>query len=165
MRTAVVAVLAMAGLGCRYRPEVVPVWGHTGDLNRLAGEWTGEYSSPDSRRTGTIAFLITAHGDSAFGEVHMVIPVEESLPRPVDLVTEHSAHAQSSDRLSVQFVRIAGGGVRGELEPYIAPDCECRVRTVFTGTIDDGVVSGTFLTTTDWGGTQAGRWRVVRVRR
>ena len=164
MRMAMVAALAIAELGCRYCPEVVPIWGDIGDLDRLAGEWTGEYSSPDSRRTGAITFMITAHGDSAFGEVHMALPVEESLPRPVDLLTGHSAHARSADLLSVQFVRVAGGSVRGELEPYISPDCECRVRTIFTGTIDDGVVSGTFLTTTDWAGRQEGRWRVVRVR-
>jgi hypothetical protein len=164
MRRALGMALAIAVLGCRYRAEVVPIWGDSGDLERMAGEWTGEYSSPDSRRTGTITFMITAHGDSAFGDVLMVIPTEESVPRPVDLVTGHSAHARSADRLSVQFVRVAGGGVRGELEPYLAPDCECRVRTTFTGTIDGDVVRGSFLTTTDWGGKQEGRWRVVRVK-
>ena len=165
MRRALVAAITIAALGCRYRAEVVPIWGDTGDLNRMAGEWAGEYSSPDSRRTGTITFTITAHGDSAFGEVTMVTSPEETLPRPMDLSKGHSAHARSADLLSVEFVRIAGGGVRGELEPYIAPDCECRVRTIFTGTIDGDVVSGSFLTTTDWGGKQEGRWRVVRVKR
>ncbi len=164
MRRARVAAIAIAAFGCRYRAELVPIWGDIGDMDRLAGKWAGEYSSPDSRRTGTITFTITAHGDSAFGEVLMAIPAEENLPRPRSLVTGHSDHAGSADLLSVQFVRVAGGGVRGELEPYIAPDCECRVRTMFTGTIDGDAVSGGFLTTTDWGGKQEGRWRVVRIR-
>lgn len=165
MRRAWVGAIVIAALGCRYRAEVVPIWGDSGDLDRIDGEWVGEYSSPGSQRSGTITFMITAHGDSAFGEVRMGIPIEESDPRPVDLATGHSAHAGSAELLSIQFVRVAGGGVRGELEPYMAPDCECRVRTIFTGIIDGDVVSGTFLTTTDWGGKQEGRWRVVRIRR
>jgi hypothetical protein len=164
MRRGLAAAIAIAALGCRYRAEVVPIWGDTGDLDRMAGEWTGGYFSPESHRSGTIAFRITAHGDSAFGEVLMGIPLEENDLSLVDLERGHSGRAHSADTLSVQFVRVAGGGVRGELEAYTAPDCECRVRTIFTGTIEGNVVSGSFLTTTEWGGTQAGSWRMVRVK-
>jgi hypothetical protein len=162
MRTALLAGIALAALGCRYRAQVVPISGDSGDLARLAGEWTGEYSGSDSHRSGTITFTITAHGDSAFGEVLMILPMEGNLLQPADLIAGHAAHARSADLLAIHFVRVAGGSVRGELEPYIAPDCECQVRTVFTGSMNGDVLSGSFLTTTAWGGRQNGTWRVVR---
>ena len=163
MRLSILAGMAIAAVGCRYRPQPVPVWGQPGDIMQLAGEWEGEYSSHDSHRTGSITFMITARGDSAFGDVLMPVPKGEEGPRPVDLGQAHFAHARAADLLSVQFVTISGGRVQGELEPYIAPDCECVVRTVFTGTLKGNVVSGSYLTITQWGGRQEGQWRVERV--
>lgn len=165
MSRLIVAALAITAVGCRYRAEVVPIWGDPGGLRRLAGEWTGDYSSPDSHRRGTITISITARGDSAFGEVLMVWGAEAVSPRPADLLESHSRYVMSAEMLNIQFVRVADGRIRGELEPYIAPDCECLVRTVFTGTMGDAVVSGVYRTTTDWGGTQEGVWRADRVRR
>ena len=165
MSRVMVAVLAMAALGCRYRAEVVPIWGDPGGLLSLAGEWTGDYSSADSHRRGTIIFSITARGDSAFGEVLMVSDAEDVSPRPADLLESHSRHATSAEILNIQFVRVADGRIRGELESYIAPDCECPVTAVSTGTVDADAVSGVYRTTTDWGGRQGGIWRAVRTRR
>ena len=99
MSKIMVAVFAMAALGCRYRPEVVPIWGDPSGLQSLAGEWTGDYSSPDSHRRGTITFSIRARGDSAFGEVLMVSDAEDVSPRPADGVESHSMHATSTAML------------------------------------------------------------------
>ncbi|HEU5217255.1 MAG TPA: hypothetical protein VFU23_01250 [Gemmatimonadales bacterium] len=163
MRPGIVVGIGLAALACRYRPQPVPVWGERADVAKLAGEWEGEYSSTESRRTGSITFMITAQGDSAFGDVLMPVPAGEEALRPIDPAQAHLTHARSADLLSVQFVTITGGRLRGELEPYIAPDCECVVRTVFTGTVTGNTIAGTYLTTTPWGGRQEGRWRVARV--
>ena len=150
------AAVVMAALGCRYRAEVVPVWGDASGLRHMAGEWTGDYSSPDSHRRGVITFALTARGDSAFGEVIMDADGEAG--------AEFSRPGPVRTPLAIQFVRIADGSIRGELEPYLAPDCECLVRTLFTGIISGEVVSGSFRTTTEWGGKQEGSWRAIRAK-
>lgn len=163
MRTKLVLGIALAVVGCRYRPQPVPILGDRSEITRIAGDWEGEYWSQDSHRNGSITFQITAKGDSAFGDVLMPVPAGEQSPRPIDPIEQHLRHARSADLLGVRFVAISGGRVRGELEQYIAPDCECLVQTTFTGTIRGNVISGTYLTMTDWGGRQQGEWRVERV--
>ncbi len=156
------AVLLLAG--CRYHPVPVPVQAERGALAGLAGEWTGTYVGEQTGRTGNITFRITERGDSAFGDVLMA-PVDGVYARPVDAPGEHLRHAGSPQLLSIAFVALAGRRVRGTLEPYVAPDCQCRVRTTFTGTIAGDIVSGTFVTRTEDGVEQTGRWRVTREHR
>lgn len=74
----------------------------------------------------------------------------------------HEMHAMAPDVLRVTFVRIEGGMVKGELEPYVAPDCRCVVSTVFRGTIRGDTVDGSYVTLTETGRTHDGRWRVQR---
>ncbi len=163
MRFMVLAAIAAMAFGCRYRPEPVPVLGSPGDLAQLAGDWDGEYSSPGARRSGSISFQITAQGDSAFGDVLMRVLAGEVAPRPVDLLAGHAHHARSVELLAIKFVTVAGGSVEGELEPYIAPDCQCVARTTFYGRVDGDAIRGTFVTTNDRGPTQRGEWWVRRV--
>lgn len=162
MRAELIFGAAVVMAGCRYRPEPVPVLGDRSDIAKLAGDWQGEYTSRDSHRTGGITFIISAQGDSAFGEVFMPFSIGEQALRPVDLGPQHSLHARGSDVLSVNFVAVAGGQVRGELEPYIAPDCECVAHTVFTGLQTGNEIRGTFVTTIQSGQRQTGEWRVKR---
>jgi len=163
MRLMVLAAIAALAFGCRYRPAPVPMLGVHTDVEQLAGDWDGEYSNPDSHRTGSIVFSITAHGDSAFGDVLMRVLAGEVAPRPVDLLSGHSQHARSAELLAIKFVNVAGGSVQGELEPYIAPDCDCVARTTFYGRLDGDVIRGTFVTSTDRGPPQRGEWWVRRV--
>jgi hypothetical protein len=162
MRLVMLSAMAALALGCRYRPEPVPVLGVHLDIELLSGDWDGEYSNPDSHRGGSIFFRITSHGDSAFGDVLMRVPANEVAPRPVDLLTGHEQHAQSAELLSISFVRVADGNVQGELEPYIAPDCGCVARTTFYGRVAGDVIQGSFVTTTAGGPPQRGDWWVRR---
>ena len=164
MRVMVLVALALLAMGCRTRLDPVPVAGVHTEVDQLMGEWDGSYSSNESRRSGTIFFQITAHGDSAYGDVLMPVAAGTVGPRPVDMLAGHEQHVRSTELLSIRFVRVAGGAVQGELEPYIAPDCDCVARTIFYGKVEGNEISGTYLTTTDRG-TQRGEWRVRKVTR
>ena len=148
---------------CHYRQTPVPVQGQHSAIEALAGDWSGGYAGDQSGRSGSITFRITEHGDSAFGDVVMV-PAQGIGPRPVDVPAEHLRHAQSPQSLAIAFVGLAGNRVRGTLEPYVAPDCECRVHTAFTGTVAGDVIEGTFVTRSADGMEQTGRWPVTRKR-
>ena len=156
MRRLLLAALSVLALGCRYRPDPVPVGGVHTEVEQLIGEWSGDYASSESRRSGTIFFQITAHGDSAYGDVLMPVAAGEVGPRPVDMLTGHEQHVRSTALLAVR-------AVQGELEPYIAPDCDCVARTIFYGKVEGNEISGSYTTTTDRG-TQRGEWRVRKVK-
>jgi hypothetical protein len=74
----------------------------------------------------------------------------------------HEEHVRSTELLTVRFVRIDGSAVRGILEPYIAPDCQCSVTTVFRGTVTGDRVEGTYTTRGPNDLVQEGRWSAAR---
>ena len=53
----------------RTSPTAVPVMGPTSDLNALIGEWSGDYSNPETGRSGSIAFSLKVGKDTAVGSV------------------------------------------------------------------------------------------------
>ena len=161
MRSLLLVVAVMVS-GCRYRGTPVPMVGPHPEIEALGGRWEGGYSGLDSRRSGGISFDITSHGDSAFGDVMMRVAAEEMAPRPADLATGHLLHARSAELLRIRFVVVTGGQLRGELEPYIAPDCQCEVRTIFEGTRTGDAIRGTFVTLLQSGPAQRGDWWAVR---
>jgi hypothetical protein len=164
MRVTIPVALAVLAMGCGTRLDPVPVAGVHTEVEQLIGDWDGTYSSSESRRTGSIFFQITAHGDSAFGDVLMPVAAGTVGPRPVDMLTGHEQHVRSTELLSIRFVRVAGGAVQGELEPYIAPDCDCVARTTFYGKVEGNEISGSYITTSDRG-AQRGEWRVRKLTR
>ena len=155
-------LVAAAVLGCRYRADPVPMVGPHPEIEALGGRWDGGYSGLDSRRSGSISFDVTAHGDSTFGDVLMRVAAEEMVPRPVDLAAGHQFHARSAELLTIRFVIVTGGQLRGELEPYIAPDCQCVARTTFEGIRTGDTIRGSFVTILQSGITQRGDWWAVR---
>jgi hypothetical protein len=154
-------VAAVAVVACRSQPSLVPLQGSPPEIAALAGEWGGEYSGAQSGRSGSIMLRITAGGDTAHGDVVMVASNGQ---RPIAAhgATDHLTHARSAEVLRVAFVRVGAGRVSGMLEPYVAPDCQCRVTTSFSGTVRDNVIEGTFLTRGAGELEQSGRWRVTR---
>jgi hypothetical protein len=159
----VLIALMCGGAACRYQPSPVTLRGSAPEIAALAGEWGGEYSGAQSGRSGSISLRITAGGDTAYGDVVMVSNTGQQLVA-AHAQREHLAHARSADVLRISFVRVAQGQVTGVLEPYVAPDCQCRVTTSFTGTVQGDVIEGTFATHASEGLEQSGRWRVTRSR-
>ena len=154
--------IAVASAGCRYEPSPVRLEGSASDIAALAGEWIGEYSSLDSRRSGSITFTIRAGRDTAFGDVVMV-PSGGNAVMAADVDARvHAGHSVAPEVLRITFVRVFGGMVAGELEPYVAPDCACVVRTVFQGTVKSQTVSGEYFTSNGANLRQQGRWSAWR---
>lgn len=164
-RTSLSALCALAATlaACRFTPTHVPLRGSESDIAQLAGTWDGEYSSAQSGRTGSIIFEFTAGVDTAHGDVLMTSPFNGHQFRAADAGSpDHERHARSVDMLTVRFVRIEGGTVRGALEPYVAPDCACTVTTVFNGTVNGDRIEGTYTTRGPRNLLQDGRWSAAR---
>jgi hypothetical protein len=159
IRVGIVALL----VGCAYRPDPVPISGSATAVGNLAGTWLGEYNGTESQRSGSITFIISASGDSAFGDVAMAVGTNNTALLPAHSEAEHLRHVRSSQALRIDFVSVSGGGLSGTLEPYIAPDCNCRVSTTFSGRQNGNVIEGTFVTRGP-NLEQHGTWRVSRNR-
>jgi hypothetical protein len=152
-----VGTIALALTACAANPPPVPVYGDAEDRADLTGEWTGEYWSAESGRSGSILFLLTEGADSATGDV-LMIPASQA---------EHHQHAggqhPASEFIAIRFVRVQAGRVRGQLEIYRDPVCGCRLDTTFEGVLRDGTMSGTFTSRHIEGGdVQHGHWRASR---
>lgn len=150
------AAAALFLAACAFRPPAVPVLGDTGDLARLSGEWSGEYWSVDSGRSGSILFRLAAGSDSATGDVLMIQQGQAVHPHADD---QHPM----SEYLPITFVRVAGSQVRGVLEPYRDPNCGCLLDTSFEGVLGGDTIAGTYRSRhVETGTVQDGRWRVRR---
>jgi hypothetical protein len=65
--------------------------------------------------------------------------------------------------LNINFVNAAGGVLRGTMDPYNDPSCNCEVQTTFVGRQTGDTIEGTFSTTP--GGNApitTGRWKITR---
>lgn len=154
-------LLAILTAACNSTPRPVPVTGGRADIARLAGEWSGSYTSPEKGRDGTIVFKLTAQEDTAIGDVLMV-PRGWNRPLGPALGPER-ADRSNPEVLTIQFVEVAGGSVRGTLAPYRDPECGCTLITTFWGHLRDDVIEGTFTTRTLHTNAEfRGRWQVSR---
>lgn len=146
---------------CVYKPTPVTLIASPGDVISLAGTWEGTYQGKESERTGSILFTIEAGKDTAHGDVLMEAPPRYQFVAADVASGEHMRHSRAPEVLRITWVGLHRGYVEGALEAYIAPDCQCTVKTVFSGYVnDDGdVIKGEFVTT----GTslrQTGTWTV-----
>jgi hypothetical protein len=156
------ATTVLAG-ACAGPQPPVPVVGSPLDLQRLAGEWIGEYSSVQTGRHGSIVFHLIAGTDSAHGDVVMD-PTVWGLPvRPGDPNQPNAGAAQMPRAIDISIVRVAGNTVNGRLAPYNDPTCDCPLFTVFEGRLVADTLAGTYTSRHQAGGpAQSGQWRVVR---
>ena len=125
----------------------VPV---AGDLAALAGRWVGEYSSEATGRAGSIVFELKSGDKVARGDVLMV-PKDAKDPGVMPQM------------LNINFVNAAGGVLRGTMDPYRDPGCDCQVETTFVGRLSGDTIEGTFTTTPSGNAPiTTGRWKMTR---
>jgi len=145
----------------------VPVVASPADIGHLAGEWTGEYGSPETGRSGSIVFTLDSAEDHAHGDVLMGAPTRNwsaFQDRTIEPVV--SGERAQMRVLTIRFVRATGDQVSGVLDPYDDPACSCPVRTEFTGRMVGDTLAGTYETIQVAGGrATTGQWRVVRTKR
>jgi hypothetical protein len=167
--TFVVAVagvsLAIAGCAPRHQPEIA-LTSSDFDLNPLVGEWRGNYSSTETGRNGTIAFTLRAAESAASGNVVMLPRADSSFQAnhaPVD-----PSIPNTREVLTIHFVRKEGSNVVGTLDPYVDPECACKVVTTFQGAFTDrATIEGIYTTVPANSGskTTSGKWKVTRTRK
>ncbi len=155
-----VAGVAASATGCASRPPDIELTSSDFDLNPLVGEWRGDYSNPETGRSGTIAFTLRAGESSASGNVVMIPSGGDS--------SLSSAAALARSVIKINFVRKEGRKVTGRLDPYRDPDCACQVTTTFEGAFTDARnIEGRFTTVPSQTGhnVTGGKWKVTRVKR
>jgi hypothetical protein len=162
LSTFAIAFAMAFAIGCHTQSTPVPFRGDPVSITRLAGSWTGEYWGGAAGRGGSLAFTLRSGTDSLFGDVTMVSSTGQPL-RPADPVEAHRAHVQTAQQLRIDFVAAQADSVRGTLEPYISPDCECIVGTAFVGQVHGDAISGTFETRNAGRVIATGRWEMHRV--
>jgi len=150
------AALGMACSACSSTPKnpapEVPMGGAKSDISAMAGHWEGTYSSEATKRTGSIVFDVKSGKDMAKGDVLMV-------PKGATAPTS-SAMPQV---LSISFVNAEGGVVKGTMDPYMDPECNCEVQTTFVGLRKGDTMEGTFTTTGPTNVT-TGKWSMHRTK-
>lgn len=164
MRAMWMSALAATMAACALNPAPVPVAGAAEDLEALTGQWSGEYHSQETGRTGSILFRLDAGTDTAHGDVVMV---------PREALGAHNegmnppAVRSHTQVLAIQFVRVAGNQVAGTVGPYPSPDCECQLLTTFRGRLGGDRIEGTFMVHHSGHemAAQKGTWWVTRVRK
>jgi len=163
LRNASLAASTLLFAACATNQPSVPLVGRAADVAALAGEWTGEYSSTESGRSGSITFTLRAAADSAFGDVVM-IPVGWGRPLAPwrGETAPMAAQRPMTEVLTINFVRIEQGRVNGTLAPYADPQTGARLLTTFTGQLSGDTIAGTYTTRLPSGETQTGRWTVQR---
>jgi len=132
-------------------PPSVPVEaGSHKDLSSLVGKWGGDYSSQETGRNGSIVFEFKSSGESnvAHGDVLMwpkgsKDPVTH-VPKSGDLTEEQLRTMPQI--LTISFVSAVNGQIKGTMDVYTDPDCQCDVETTFVGTVQKDTISGTFRT-------------------
>jgi len=158
------ATLAFMLAACAASQKPVHLVGAAGDVQALSGEWSGDYSSAASGRSGSINFTLRAQGDSAFGEVVMV---PTGLGRPITPWRGETSSAAPTTRahsevLTISFVRVERNQVSGTLAPYADPETGARLVTTFAGELKGNAIEGTYTTRLPSGDIQTGRWTVQR---
>ena len=143
-------------------PPPVPLVGTHADVARLEGEWTGEYSSTQTLRSGSITFTLAAGADTAFGDVVM-LPRQFHDGRATDQV--RTRERVSPQTLPIRIVMTSGDRLTGVLDPYEDPECGCTLMTLFEGRIEAGTIEGSYVSTnTQTGEVTRGEWKVMRRR-
>lgn len=141
----------------------VRLYGDQVDWKFLAGEWKGEYFSKDTGRSGTIEFTLIADENKAFGDVLMIPRGSNEPYHPIDYRDGAEVDPRLPQLLTIRFVEVIGGKVRGELSPYWDPEMQRRMVTIFEGIVKDDTIEGTFESRLEQSPIYFyGQWKVFR---
>lgn len=141
----------------------VPIIGEEADLALLAGEWVGEYNSTVTSRSGTIVFKLTAGEDTAYGEVIMTPRGSKQPYRSANYQSDEGVPPPRSQWLTISFVKVARGKVRGKLTPYWDPDFRRTLLTSFEGKLKGDIIEGTFISRIEKSEDYyTGAWKAIR---
>ncbi len=161
------AVTLLLVSACATASPPVPVTGETPAIQTLSGRWAGRYESQATGRYGSIAFELSAGSDTARGDVQM-IPSGRSEPLHAldrDRSGVRVDDSRSPHFLTIRFVGVSDGRVRGCLDPYRDPDTGAVLLTSFRGVVSGDSIVGTFESSTESAGVLAtGHWWVSRRR-
>lgn len=164
-RNVFVLTLVLITAACGWRRTPVPVISDTGSTGLLVGSWSGEYSSRETGRSGSISFELASEKDTAYCDVVM-IPAVQKLKIAVEASNQAPVVRQPApaEPLKIKFVRLGEGRITGTLEPYTDPDCACTVSTTFEGKFTGANrIEGTYVTTgRALGQSTTGQWKVTR---
>ena len=160
--TAAFFLTAALGVACSSTPKnpapEVPMGGAKSDISAMAGRWEGTYASEATGRTGSIVFELKSGKDMAKGDVLMV-PKGANSSAPASSDPIHGM----PQVLTISFVNAEGGVVRGTMDPYRDPSCDCEVQTTFEGIRKGDSMEGTF-TTTGAPTVATGKWSMHRTK-
>jgi hypothetical protein len=162
---AFIIAAVLSSTACGWRRTPVPVISDTGSVGLLVGSWTGEYTSGETGRSGSISFELASEKDTAYCDVTM-IPAVQNLRISTEPAAQSPALRQAPlpQPLKVRFIRLGEGRISGTLEPYVDPDCSCTVSTTFEGSFSSGNrIEGTYVTTGRVSSRSTnGKWKVTR---
>ena len=149
--------------GCGTVQSPVRVFAGKTELQKLAGDWFGEYVSATTGRQGYISFSLKAGTDSAYGSIVMMAPQMEERNQPFLYNDEPRFSLKPVRILTMNFVVVDGNHVRGTLEPYLDLQCNCTVSTIFDGLLQGDDIAGTYTSMGSSTGTVTnGIWNVKR---
>jgi hypothetical protein len=159
--TAAFLLTSALGLACSSTPKnpapEVPIGGAQSDISAMAGRWEGTYASEATGRTGSIVFELKSGKDTAKGDVLMV-------PKGANAPAASADPTRTMPQvLTISFVNAEGGVVRGTMDPYRDPACDCEVQTTFVGVRKGDSMEGTF-TTTGAATVATGTWSMHRTK-
>jgi hypothetical protein len=155
------AILPVAA--CSSSQQPIRVLADMADLARLRGAWYGEYGSAETGRNGTIDFTLEAGKDWAYGSVVMSVRYLETPLQFPEQIQGPQLRWKIFRNLTVNFVAVDDGMIRGTMDPYLDPLCNCTVTTTFEGKIDKDSISGTYSTmTSTLGPATKGIWKANR---
>lgn len=168
-RSALALLLAASTAACAYLPPAIPLDGSADQRAALVGEWSGTYAYEQHQwRSGSIAFVLREAGDTARGDVLMMVPSEPdpSASGAVSQWVQVQPANPMGQILTIAFVRAGAGTVVGELDPYVDPACRCVLVARFQGRVEGDSISGSFTARrSDTGEARSGRWKATRHRK
>ena len=148
---------------CDPSQHPVNLFGEKLDMELLEGEWEGDYFSKDTGRSGRIQFTLVAEKEKAFGDVLMIPRGSREPYHPIGYADSVEVDPKLPELLTINFVEIMNGKVKGELTPYWDPEMQRRMYTTFEGVLRGDTIQGTFESRMEQSPIYFyGQWKVTR---